>query len=476
MTRHADFEKIYQQFQIRYGEDGEKNYLAWLSLMGLDESKPYTNETQFGESFGWAHTLITRLKEEDGRRLYKVDAAFPLSSMNQNVYTEDELIQATRMLQLVKSNLNHSDLELPFTNKGAQYEDGAAEILMSVPVDAVSPMGYKYVDMLERSADVPEDLHIIHVSIEGGCRDSELTDEGFSCIGLGYTGIAYLTKKVLPGIPLTRIVPVERIVESFSPPKGVDTMKKEIETTEPEEMEEQDGTRSDAARAKAHFGISDEEWDKLSDKKKQAYIDKLPPRGQGGEAREQELTLADLDAKLDRIIGLLSEEEKLETPEEQEEPSPEPEPVCGDCSHYIDGKCELDDSEKAADSECDKGQFSPKGEPSEPPAESISEPFADYDDFDDCVAKNQDKEDPEAYCAAIKKKAEDEPKEASVEQTEKDAEEPEEAKGGKEAAPEPKVPTKFDFVKRYKTLKEEGLSSRDAWRRAGFEFIERLQK
>lgn len=35
-------------------------------------------------------------------------------------------------------------------------------------------------------------------------------------------------------------------------------------------------------------------------------------------------------------------------------------------------------------------------------------PFADYKDFDDCVAKNKDKEDPKAYCAAIKQKAESE--------------------------------------------------------------------
>ena len=29
-------------------------------------------------------------------------------------------------------------------------------------------------------------------------------------------------------------------------------------------------------------------------------------------------------------------------------------------------------------------------------------PFAGYKDFADCVAKNQDKANPEAYCAAIK--------------------------------------------------------------------------
>lgn len=33
-------------------------------------------------------------------------------------------------------------------------------------------------------------------------------------------------------------------------------------------------------------------------------------------------------------------------------------------------------------------------------------PFADYTDFDDCVSKNSDKENPEAYCAAIQKQAE----------------------------------------------------------------------
>lgn len=33
-------------------------------------------------------------------------------------------------------------------------------------------------------------------------------------------------------------------------------------------------------------------------------------------------------------------------------------------------------------------------------------PFAGYEDFDDCVAKNQSKENPEAYCAEIQKKAE----------------------------------------------------------------------
>lgn len=34
-------------------------------------------------------------------------------------------------------------------------------------------------------------------------------------------------------------------------------------------------------------------------------------------------------------------------------------------------------------------------------------PFGEYEDFDDCVNKNRDKDDPKAYCAAIKAKIED---------------------------------------------------------------------
>ena len=35
-------------------------------------------------------------------------------------------------------------------------------------------------------------------------------------------------------------------------------------------------------------------------------------------------------------------------------------------------------------------------------------PFAGYDDFDDCVRLNKDKDDPDAYCGAIKHRVEDE--------------------------------------------------------------------
>ena len=39
--------------------------------------------------------------------------------------------------------------------------------------------------------------------------------------------------------------------------------------------------RSDEERAKIHFKLTDEEWNKLSQAEKQRLIDKLPPRGTG---------------------------------------------------------------------------------------------------------------------------------------------------------------------------------------------------
>ena len=41
------------------------------------------------------------------------------------------------------------------------------------------------------------------------------------------------------------------------------------------------------------------------------------------------------------------------------------------------------------------------------PRMKLGEPFASYSDFEDCVSKNSDKDDPEAYCGRVKKEAEE---------------------------------------------------------------------
>ncbi len=119
---------------------------------------------------------------------------------------------------------------------------------------------------------------------------------------------------------------------------------------------------------------------------------------------------------------------------EQEEA---PTPPCPEGYHEVDGKC-VKDAPATAEQEgmCPKGYHNENGEcvPDQPPkadlqaptvefpstdkpapvgvtpaAEiySLGEPFADYSSFDDCVAKNRGKGDPQAYCASIKRQTEE---------------------------------------------------------------------
>ena len=227
MPKHPDFEKIYQAFIKRYGQvEGEKNYFAWLSKMGLDDTKSYSRPQESLEKFDWAQSLISYLREDETKKYYKVEAAFPLSSMNDNVYTDDELLRGARSLVGKPVNLNHVGSRLDTVSiDGAEYEDGAVEAVLSVL------KGSDVLGMIERG-------DIVHVSIEADClQGTEPAADGSVCKGLVFTGLALLTKDVLPGVPLTRIMPVEKLVESFTVPleqekKMSEQQKKEEKTLE----------------------------------------------------------------------------------------------------------------------------------------------------------------------------------------------------------------------------------------------------
>ncbi len=93
----------------------------------------------------------------------------------------------------MKPHRNSKDVEIV----AAQFEDDCVECLVKVPKS--SPL----IGMIERK-------EIVSVSIEGEWS------HGIPGFGLVLIGLAWLTKNTtLPGIPLTRIIPVERIVESF---------------------------------------------------------------------------------------------------------------------------------------------------------------------------------------------------------------------------------------------------------------------
>ena len=208
MPRHSDFQKIYNAFMWRYCEDhkecdvGKGYYYGWLKNMGLDDTKPYQSPQ---EKFSWIEPYIRYLKEDEFAKYFEVEALFPLSSMNDNVYTGDELLQATRTLIGKPVNWDHTtELAKDVSIYDAQYEGDCAECLLKV---------LKGSDDLERI----EKGGVVHVSIECEClRGSEWTPEGSTCKGLVFTGLALLRKNMLPGVPLTRIMPVEKLVESFT--------------------------------------------------------------------------------------------------------------------------------------------------------------------------------------------------------------------------------------------------------------------
>jgi len=192
MPRYPDFEKIYRQFIKRYGrEKGEQYYYAWLKKLGLDDTKPYG--AQVREAFRWARF--------QGDKYYYCEAAFPVESMNKNIYTEEELIRAARTLIGKPVNLNHEKPLEGVEIVDAEYEDGAVECILRIENDEIRKM----IDNGE----------IYHVSIEESFRDAEVKN-GVKPEGIVFTGLALLTKDVLPGLPLTRIYKsTDRVLESF---------------------------------------------------------------------------------------------------------------------------------------------------------------------------------------------------------------------------------------------------------------------
>jgi hypothetical protein len=103
MPRHPDFQKIYQAFIWRFCQDktecetGKQRYYSWLNKLGLDDTKPYQSPQ---EKFSWTEPYIKFLKEDEDAKYFKVEALFPLSSMNNSA--------RMRVPKMVKNGLNSS--------------------------------------------------------------------------------------------------------------------------------------------------------------------------------------------------------------------------------------------------------------------------------------------------------------------------------------------------------------------------------
>jgi hypothetical protein len=221
-VRSRDFAKIATQFDWYYCHgkhpcnEGQKKYYDWLNALGLDESKPYSHSQ---ESFRWAKDMISLAKEDEEAKYYKVLVGFPLESMNGNVYTEEELRSAVSGLKGKVPNLNHipeyrledKALGLKAETVDAKYEDGACEALLRVPRRLKCPECSRGKTM----CDLLDEKKIVNVSLEAKCRS---VGPANACLGMEFETYALLTVDTLPGIPLARIFPIEKLIDVT--PKG----------------------------------------------------------------------------------------------------------------------------------------------------------------------------------------------------------------------------------------------------------------
>ena len=210
-VRHPDFEKIHAAFMQHYSKNlqlGEERYLGRVKDSNLDEAQSYylqgaQRAAKTKQSFNWAKLLLQLVKEDTDAFYYKVEALFPVESMNKDTppFTRDEVLQSARSLTGKPSDLNHDHTKMlaGVEVTAAQFEDDCVECVVRVPKSSI------LVGLIRRK-------EIVSVSIEGEWS------HGIPGQGLVLTGLGWLTKEsMLPGIPLTRIMPVEQIAETFKP-------------------------------------------------------------------------------------------------------------------------------------------------------------------------------------------------------------------------------------------------------------------
>lgn len=213
-SRHPDFQKIYDQFLMV--PEGKQRYDEWIAKLNIDESRPYGN--CFRES--WYHRHVDfKLWKEDARNTYwKIEVGFPVESMNRNVYSKQELMMASRTLKGGYVNLNHKfrlpTITIPASEAvthivtlpdGTQTETVITEAVVKVPNNLQCPI----CDKSKTINQLIKEGGIVNVSLESSCNYISGDNK---CEGMEYDGFAFLTSKVLPGIPLTRIQPLEGIM------------------------------------------------------------------------------------------------------------------------------------------------------------------------------------------------------------------------------------------------------------------------
>jgi hypothetical protein len=216
MPKHSDFEKIYQQFIEKHGEEkGKKLYYAWLNSYDppLDDTKPMPKHIAKKESY----VMPLKVDNFDGR-LYLVKALHVGTTGREDLvdeqglprlrhYDADELKRAARTLINAPVNLNHGP-PLPGANViWSDYND--EETVVTSLVASKNPK-------LDKAYD---DGDVIGSSVEFGAVDFPQVD-GVKPTGIVFTGLAFVTKDFVPGDSKSSVILIKEILAPSSEKAG----------------------------------------------------------------------------------------------------------------------------------------------------------------------------------------------------------------------------------------------------------------
>ncbi len=342
MIRHRDFERIYNEF-IHYYKDKLKGESEYYSWL---KTLSLDESREYGaakESFQWAKDMLKYLREDTENKYYSVLVGFPIASMNGNVYHERDLIAAATNIKGKHPSLNHKN-EFHFSPNNPRNHWGILPI-----VDA------KYEDgAVEAILQVPKTAIC---PVCNGKKMIELIDSGKivnvslegSCAS-GYGGNCEgFTFSDPPFTLLTSDVLPGMPLARIKPLEHIMVEALQVST-------KNIGEKKMTIKPKI-----------IETDAKQTQPDTTVN------------TKSNVDPDFKGTFGT---------------------PIDADAKLHDYTMSSGNTTVEVGESPANKVFTSGKAEA------KVNEPFADYKDFDDCVAKNSDKEDPQAYCGSIKAKTE----------------------------------------------------------------------
>lgn len=291
MPKNPDFEKVHKQFVGKYGDkQGDTLYYAWLNSFDppLDDTKPMPDKLppkKKGESIEPPTIIRTKNNPADFApfvKLFIPNAEKLLESLSSGEvyfvpaihvgttgfpgmtdaegfprlrrYDEDELMRAARTLIGKPVNLNH-----------VKYPDASKNFVIWAEYDTQTQgvMSYVYVEDKEINL-LYDEGQINAASVEYAALDLPRFD-GIAPTGILFSGLALLTKDVIPGDPKTSVdksgfplnsMQIARSLVQGESAKSAEGLKV---------MSEMEGKKKDEQSTE----IKEAEWDA-------AYINDLP--------------------------------------------------------------------------------------------------------------------------------------------------------------------------------------------------------